>query len=97
MSFARVQTESREFNQLQLNLATTLQPILTNPLFNNQILRGVVLASGANTIYHLLDREPQGFIITDINAAAHVYRTAKTDKTITLQASAAVTVDIYLF
>lgn len=97
MSFARVQTESREFNQLQSNLATTLQPVLANPLLNFQRIENIVLASGANVIQHLLGRLPQGWFVTDINAAAHVYRTAETDKTITLVASTAVTVSIYIF
>ena len=100
MSFVRMQTESRELNQVQSNLATVLNPIIDNPLMAGAIYENVALASGDNTIYPKLGRNVQGWFIVSISAAATIYDKQRTSTDLTklvLNSSAAVTANIYIF
>lgn len=93
--------------QLPINLTASLQttrwkslldPILQNPLNNVSILKNVSLVTGTNTINHLLGRVQQGWFLTDIDAAATIYRSADfNDKTLTLTSSANCVVSIGVF
>jgi len=90
-------------NLIDLSLLSTkwksiLDPLLTNPLSNVSILENVQLKTGNNVINHLLQRMQQGWFLTDIQAAATIYRSAPfNDLTLTLNSSANVTVNIGVF
>ena len=78
--------------------ASELNPIIANPMTNMSILQNVVLASGTNIINHGLGRTQQGWVLTDIQGAATVYRNASfNNTTLSLSSSAAVTVSIGVF
>lgn len=78
--------------------ATVLNPWLKNPLSNGVYVKDVSLVSGANVVNHKLGRTPQGWFLIDIQGAETVYRSAAfNDLTLTLTASAAVTVSLYVF
>lgn len=78
-------------------LAQTLNPVIANPLNAAQVI-SVSLKSGANIINHGLGRTIQGWFITDINAAATVYRSAPLNSiTLTLTSSAPALADIGVF
>ena len=57
------------------------------------------VAASATTVYHGLKRVPQGWIVANRNANATVWATSavETAETITLQASAPVTVTLVVF
>jgi len=97
MSFAKVQTQSRELNQVQSNIATFLQTYATNPLLNGAFVNDQDLISGSTVIYHNLGRQLQGWIVTNIDGSASIYSTGFDDSTLTLSSSAAVTVNLYVF
>lgn len=98
MSLPIFQGGTPEFNLMQTQWASNLDPLLKNPMSNGNFVNGVVLASGSNVINHKLGRTPQGWMITDRNGAATVYRSAAFNPlTLTLTASAAVTVTLYVF
>lgn len=98
ISIALVQTTDRNVNQLQSNIKQALQPLLINPLLVGITLSNVSLASGANTISHKLGRTIQGWMVTDVNGIATIYRSAPlNDSTLTLTSSAPVTASIYVF
>lgn len=83
---------------MQTRWASILNPFLSNPLNDVQILENVALANGATKINHLLSRKQQGWFIVDQNATASIYRSQPfNDKTLTLTSSAAVTVNIGVF
>jgi hypothetical protein len=85
-------------DQMQTKWAAQINPVLASPTNNSSILEGVKLVSGVNVINHLLGRPMQGWIITDINAAITVYRSAPMNNlTLTLTASGAATVNIEVF
>lgn len=75
-----------------------LDPVLANPLTNPRVLNKIVLTSGVNVINHGLQRDQQGWFITDINASASIYRSQPfNDKTLTLTSSAGATVNIVVY
>lgn len=98
MSLALFHTDSRDLTLLQTSWKVELDPVLANPLVNGIFRKGIALINGATTINHLLGRKQQGFILTDINGSASVYRSQPFNNlTLTLTSNAVVTVDIYVF
>lgn len=95
---ARFQTQDKDFQLLQSSWSSSLNPLLANPITGGVMLTGILLTSGVNTINHLLGRKMQGWVITDQNGAAAVYRSKPFNAlTLTLTSDANVTVDIYGF
>lgn len=82
----------------QTRWATLIEPFLTNNLNSVNILQGISLINGVNTINHKLGRTQQGWFLTDINAAATIFRSeAFNTKTLTLTSNAACVVNIGVF
>ena len=81
--------------------ASALNPLLANPLLNGRILNGIVVASGANTINHGLQRKLQGYFVILNNANVTFYDSQATnqyqDLTLVLNASGAATISLYVF
>ena len=91
-------TQDKNFSLLQTNWASALNPLLNNPMSKGIFLAGVPLINGNTVINHLLSRMQQGWILTDINGAANIYRSAPFNgTTLTLNSSAAVTVNLYVY
>jgi len=85
-------------SRFQTSWKSQIDPVLSDPLLDNNILTNVVLKSGVNVINHLLQRQPQGWFITDINAAVTVYRSQPfNDLTLTLTASGPATVNLVVY
>ncbi len=83
---------------MQTKWKSEIDPVLANPLLAGLALKNQVLASGTTTFSHRLSRMQQGFIITDINAVANIYRAAPfTSTTLTLHSSGAVTVSLWVY
>lgn len=91
--------QSLDWDKARTVWAQAIQPVLSNAIVQGVAVNGVMFAANtALTISHGLGRTPQGFFITDINAAANVYRTAAFNaSTITLEASAKATVNLWVF
>lgn len=83
----------------QTKWPATLNPVLALPILSgNQINNIQLTVSVPLVINHLLQRNPQGWIITDNTASATVWRTmAFNPLTITLEASADTTISIWVF
>ncbi len=79
--------------------AGTLNPIIALPILSgNQIDEIRLIANTPQAINHLLQRRPQGWIITDNTANTVVWRTQPfTDTTLTLESSANTTLNIWVF
>lgn len=100
-ALALVQTQDRNVNQLQQNIKQAVDPLINNPISSGNILYSVSLASGANSIPHLLNRTLQGWFMTRVRASATFYDTQDSNQTpqltLNLVASGAAVVDIYVF
>ena len=81
--------------------AAQLNPVLANPLVGGQLLEGIKLASGDNTIDHKLGRKLQGYFVVLNSAATTFYDKQATNPrpqlTLVLNASGATTVSLYVF
>jgi len=98
MSLPIYQDPIRNLMLLQTNWASQLNPVITNSLVNGILLQNIALKTGANVINHLLSRQMRGWILTDIDAAATVYRSAPMNtQTLTLTASAPANVNLWVF
>jgi hypothetical protein len=87
------------FEQLLTKWSGTLNPLLANLLLQGQPMWSVSLvASTPRTLNHGLGRMQLGFIVTDQNAAASIFRTQPfNSQTITLESSADVTINLWNF
>ena len=80
-----------------------VKPLEDNPLIDGRHITGIVVPTAGNIVVnHLLDRTPVGWILTDITEDQkrdRIYRTAWTNKTITIATGAAsdTTIDIWVF
>lgn len=98
MALPQFQTDDRDFQLMQSAWASQLNPLLNQPLSKALILKEVNLAVGDNVINHKLGRKLQGWAIVDSDGLSDIYRSApKGDLTLTLNSSAAITVDILVF
>jgi hypothetical protein len=86
----------------QTTWATFIEPTLNSPLATPTFLKNVTLASGTNTVNHKLGAKLQGWFPVRYHGSwAQIYDTQDTNLTpaltLTLVASAAVTIDLMVF
>jgi hypothetical protein len=85
-------------NLLQTRWKSVLDPVLANPATSQVILTNIALVVGNNQINHKLGQLQQGWFITDINAAAKIYRSAPFNTvTLTLNSDTACTISLGVF
>lgn len=99
---AKVTTSDPVLNQLQQNVITAVNPLLTNPILNGVTLSGVNLSSGDNTIQHRLGRTLQGYLIANqYSPGATIYRKLSSnpgaESVLVLNSSSALTIDLYVY
>jgi len=61
--FQQVQTDDRNLNQVQQNLAKSINPLFVNPIINGNLLPDIILTTGDNYIEHKLGRALIGWIV----------------------------------
>lgn len=83
------------------NVKETVDQLLSAPLLRGKQLTDLPLNSGTTLVTHQLGRVPQGYIITGQSGPANISRSAQAARTpeqqISLQSSAAVTVDLWVY
>ena len=91
------------FNDRTLSMMSTqwrsiLNPVLANPISNPRILKNINLKSGVNVINTGIQQLQQGWIVSDINAVATIYRSQPfNETTLTLTSSAPCTVTLVVY
>lgn len=94
-------SEDRNFQMMQTQWASQLNPVIAKPQVQSSILKNVTLTSGTNTINHLLGRPLQGWKIVRQRGPASIYDLQDTNQmpnlTLVLNSSAGVVVDIEVF
>lgn len=95
------QSPFQDLQLMQTSWASQLNPLLSNPLNNVQILSGILIASGDNQVNHKLGRKLQGWFVVGQNASATFYDKQASNKTpqltLALTASANVTISLAVF
>jgi hypothetical protein len=98
MALPLIKDSDSNFQLMQTQWKAQLDPVLAKPLSRSNILANVALVNGVNVINHLLGRVQQGWIVSDITAAAMIYRSQPfNNKTLTLTSNAACTVNLVVF
>lgn len=83
---------------MQTQWAAVLEPVISSPIALPSLLSGVVLNNGVTVVNHKLGRVPQGWILTDINGSASIFRSAAFNPlTLTLTSNQTVTVGLAVF
>lgn len=97
--FKRFTSENAELTQLQSKLQEFFAPLLSNPTLDGTLLTGVVLAVGENKVEHKLQRPPIGWLVVGKNATCDIWEPSKdlSRAFLTLQSSAPVTVNLWVF
>lgn len=97
------QSNDRDFQLMQNQWGSIINPILNNPLNNSNIIKSVSLlaASNPNVVNHKLGRNLQGWFLVRNRAQATVWDAQDANQTpgitLNLLTSADVTVDIAVF
>lgn len=89
---------TRIFLQFVDNLAASLEPLLANPRSQGSVQSVTLVAATSKVVNHMVTvpvgKTPNGWAVTDINAAATVRRADWDETTITLVASANCTIQL---
>ena len=95
------QSPFHDLSLMQTSWAAQLNPLLDSPLNNVSILQALVLASGDNVINHKLGKRLTGWFVVGQNASATFYDKQASNSTpqltLTLNSSAAVTINLAVF
>lgn len=92
-----VQIPDEKINRMQGNILQAVNQLVKVPFSEGLLLKNQTLQSGANTVNHRLQREIQGYLILKQNAAATIFGGNYGRTSVTLTASATVTVDLWVF
>ena len=100
-SVPRIQNQNVETQRYFDQLSQAVSQLGSVSLLDGVLLEGIELSSGDNSVSHKLGRKLRGWIITRKRASATVYdkqdSNTNPNKTLTLNASAAVSVDLWVF
>ena len=96
-SFRKLVTSDTVMSRLQDTLATIFSWIGRREILDGILLKGVSIATSPTAVDHGLGRAAEGFIPVRSNASATIYQVSATDRTLNLQASSAVIVDLWVF
>ena len=98
--FRKTKSGNREIEDLQEAVVATLGPIARLELLRGRLIKSVVLdATSIVEVSHGLGRAHVGWIVAGKNADATVWEVSGTtpSKTLVLRASAAVTINLWIF
>lgn len=101
MSLPKFKTDDEALSLLQTQWSSQINPVLNLPINNSIILSNVSLTAGSNTINHLLSRNLQGWIVIRQTGNANIWDNQNTnpipDKTLILQSTSGISVDLMVF
>lgn len=101
MSLPIFVTDDKDFSLMQTRWASEINPLLQSPALQGRLIQSVKLSTGDNIVNHQLGRKLQGWCIVRLRAAASIYDKQDANQipnlTLTLNTSADVTVDLYVF
>lgn len=94
--YTQIYFTNPDLNRLQANLTNVFNQI-NGPFIGGNLLTGIsMMASTPNAIKHGLNRIPQIWTLTDLSAAAEVYRISWDTNFITLEATSNCTIAIWV-
>lgn len=98
MAITKFQSTDQELNRFQDLVVPEVNKLLDTAIVKGKLVEGLAITTSAQTFEHSLGRTPKGYLIVSRSANAVVYNpAAATDRYLTLQGSAAVTITIWVF
>mgnify|MGYP007071572762 CR=1 FL=1 len=101
MNFKTINGINGDLAQIQDNVRDIHQVLIQNPLMDGIMIKDQTITSGTPLqIKHRLDRKIIGWVVTEKNADARVWRTNPTvlaDQILELNSSANVTINLFVF
>ena len=101
MALPQFNTKDRILAMLQSQWASSIDPVITNPLVQGQLLPNITVATGSNTIDHKLSRKLQGYMVVMQSAPATFYDTQATNpmpaQTLQLVSSGPAVISLWVF
>jgi len=97
---AKIQAQDNaSINRSLLNIITTLNDIIDNPIINGILIENVTVNTSQTSIEHKLKRPYKGFVVVSQNANANIWVAADSDKQAYLKliSSATVVVSLWVF
>lgn len=83
---------------LEKQWISQLNPLLANILTQGSLLPNISLINGVNTFNHYLGKQQTGWLITDQNSLASIFRSEPLNsQTLTLTSDANVTISLWVF
>lgn len=95
--YRKFRTQNVDLDRVQDRVADTFQQFVSNPLLDGIIIDVTFDSPSTKEISHLLSRQPLGWFLVDNTAAATVYRSAWSSRTLTLVSDSATTLKVYVF
>lgn len=89
--------KGQDLDRLQDSIKAYINQFKDNLTIDGTLLKDVTLAVGSNDVQNPLQRPVNGFYVTKQNAAGLVWGNTFTAQTLTIHASAAVVVDMWVF
>ncbi len=86
-----------KMSKFQQNIRDFTRQLTNNPLLKGIYLSGVEIQTTQTKINHGLERELQGYLILKKNNNSNVWLISSDNKTLEMQATAIVDVDIWVF
>lgn len=96
-AFRKQLTGDANLDKVQNNVEIFAQQFYRNSLIDGLLIEGVTVTTGTASVAHKLGRTPVGFIVVDKNANADIWTVSKNNTFLTLDASATVTVSLWVF
>ena len=100
-SYKVIETESEELARVQVYVAQAIESLSSSPLLDGILLKNIQLASGTTSVQHKLNRVLQGYLIVRKRSNVDIWDSQDSNsnpsKTLNLEASATVNVDLYVF
>lgn len=95
----RLQVADEDLRKVQDRILSVLNPLAKVPILDGVLVTGVSVSATAVDVAHGLQRLPLGYIVVGLSADARVWETRanRSATRITLTASAAATVDLWVF
>ena len=101
MALPIYKSDDNDLMLMQTAWAKQINPIISSPLNQGVLLKQISLIAGDNTIDHRLGRDLQGWQIVRLRASAIIYDKQDSNqlqsRTLILNSSAPVIVDLYVF
>ena len=92
-----IDTPDRNLQRVQNQLLAPMTALLRCPLLDGRIMKDVAIAATSTAVNHGLGRSPLGWIVISNDTLATVREDSRTSAQFNLTASAACTVDLWVF